>query len=154
MPSPEKRVRVERGLRGGTMIARWRAAPATIKAWIFLGLAIVSVVALPGEPDFGNSGLASLFWLGLWSVLLLRRSQVAWWLIVVLSGFGLIVMLLGVPAADAPHALVVVFGLLYAASLVALLMPSARRWVQPRAKDGSTPPFNHSAAQSRPLRWR
>lgn len=112
------------------MIARWRAAPASIKAWVLTSTALVLVAALPGLPDFEGSWLGPVFWLGLWSVLILRRSRVAWWIVVVFSGLGLFAVVVGLPADYGPTVGGALFGLLYVAGFVALLMPSARRWVR------------------------
>ena len=114
------------------MLARWSDAPMSVKAWILLSALLLGVIALPGLPDFSGSPLAALAWFALWSVLLLRRSAVAWWIVVLTSGFALAATVLGEPAGETPSLGLIAFAGLLAASFVALVMRPTRRWVRPR----------------------
>jgi hypothetical protein len=120
------------------MLHRWSEAPTSVKAWIILSGAMVGTIALPGLPDFDGSPLSALALVALSWVLLLRRSAVVWWLVVLWSGFALAMVVLGQPAGDAPSVGVVAFTLLLAASFAALVMRPTRRWVRREVDGGPT----------------
>jgi hypothetical protein len=113
------------------MMRRWRLAPAPIKVWIALNVAIGGVAALPGLPDFHGSVPGAVGVLVVLSALLVRGSRVVWWLLVVFTGWGLLAVWLAGVVGARPGLGFVAFLLLYTASFVALLMPSTRRWVKP-----------------------
>lgn len=89
------------------------------------------MVAAPGLPDFdgANGPPAAVVWVVVWTVALLRRSRIAWWILVVLTAFGVLLVPAGALSDEAPRMGVIVFWLLYVASLLALLAAPTRRWV-------------------------
>jgi hypothetical protein len=64
--------------------------------------------------DFEGSLLTSVFWLALWSVLLLRRSRDAWWILAVVTAFGIVAFPLAATAS--PSLGSVGFAILYVRS--------------------------------------
>ena len=105
----------------------WRNAPITIWLFIALMVATLIVAALPGDPTMDGAAVP-LFFTFLWAFLLLRGSNVGWWLVTGLYVLALLVLVgLTVWPWDGGLTATIV---LVALSLAALLAPQTRAWVE------------------------
>jgi hypothetical protein len=104
----------------------WKRAPATVWIFVALMLATLAVAALPGDPTIESWPWVAFFTV-LWTVLLLARSAIGWWIITGLYAlFALVMVAATVWPWDAGLAGSIA---LTFASLAALLAPSTRAWV-------------------------
>ena len=96
--------------------------------WVFIAAMISTLIVagLPGDPSIGNLPFAVALTV-LWSVLLIRRSRIAWGILVWLYGLAAIVIVVvaTVPWGFGTTAVFALTG----ASLGVLLARPTRRWV-------------------------